>query len=99
VPEFTLPLGPHDQGWIDLRERLACVARELHFIAISSGSTNGAELLVAARYFAGLAMSIPMCPAQQTLGGPVEASTLLAAQILGHEARTAADSAVVTKIR
>jgi len=87
MSEFKLPLGPRDQGWIDLRERLACVARELHFVAVSNGAINGAVLLVAARTFGGLAMSIPLGPAKPPLDGLVDAPTKLAAQILGHDRR------------
>jgi hypothetical protein len=89
MPEFTLPLSPRDKGWVELRARLACVARELHFVAVSNGAVNSSMLLVAARNFAGLAMSIPMSPAQTKFGAIVDAPTLLAAQVLGRAAQTA----------
>jgi hypothetical protein len=85
MSEFMLPLAAHDQGWIDLRDRLGRAARELHFFAVSSEAVDGASLLVIAGNLARLAMSIPMCPAQATSGGLVDASTLLAVQVLQRE--------------
>jgi hypothetical protein len=94
MSEFTLPLGPRDREWVELRERLARAARELHFSAVSNDSMNGAALLAIAGSLAGLAMSIPMCPAGSSSHGPihgpthgmsgglVDASTLLATQVL-----------------
>ena len=82
MSKFKLPLAPRDRGLIDLRERLACAARELHFSAVSGDATNGQTLLVIAGNLAGLALSIPARPAQQRSGGLVDASTLFATQIL-----------------
>jgi hypothetical protein len=86
--EFTLPFAPHDQGWLDLRELLASAAREIHFSAVSSETRHGPALLMIARNLAALAMSIPMLSAQRSgqvaPGALVEASTLLAAQVLQH---------------
>jgi hypothetical protein len=95
MSEFKLPLGPRDQGWIILREQLACVARELHFVATSIDAVNSTVLLMAARNFATLAMSIPMCPAQATFGQLVDSSTLLAAQVLGRDSHPTGDAAVI----
>ena len=85
--EFALPLTPRERGWLELRERLARAARELHFSAVSGDAANGPTLLVIAGNLAGLALSIPMqpSPAQATSdgsGGLVDASTLFATQIL-----------------
>jgi len=91
MSEFTLPLRARDREWVELRERLARAARELHFSAVSNDAVNGAALLVIAGSLAGLAMSIPMCPAQRTSGGLVDASTLLAVQVLQSGTRTDGD--------
>ena len=85
MSEFTLPLGPRDEGWIDLRNRLARTARELHFVAVASQSVNGSSILMIAGSFAELAMSIPMRPKDRnagslSMGSLVDASTLFAAQ-------------------
>jgi len=84
MSEFALPLTARERGWVELRERLARAARELHFSAVSDRSANGPTLLVIAGNLAGLALSIPartVC-APAIPGGPVDASTLFAAQIL-----------------
>jgi hypothetical protein len=93
MPEFKLPLGPRDEGWIDLRDRLARTARELHFVAVASESADGSSILMIAGRFAELAMSIPMRPEEKPAGVPstgalVNASTLYAAQVqqYGHDA-------------
>jgi hypothetical protein len=82
MSEFKLPLAPRDQGWIELRERLARAAREMHFFAVSSEAGNGAALLAIAGNLAGLAMSIPLSPTPSSGGGCVKPSTLCATQIL-----------------
>src|ERR1700733_7398738 len=86
VSEFTLPLSQRDEGWIDLRERLAYAARELHFVAIASESINGTALLTIAGSFAEMAMTPPLPPPHPTMvshfmGVLVDASTLFAAQV------------------
>lgn len=73
--EFTLPLSPRDQGWIDLRTRLARAAREIHFSAFSGAELNSGALLVIAGNLAGLAMSIPLEPTQDGSTGFVDKST------------------------
>jgi hypothetical protein len=80
--EFTPPR--RDQAWLDLRERLGRAARETHFSATSPGTSHGAVLLAIAGNLAALAMSIPLGPAQPSPSQLVEASTLLAAQLLQH---------------
>jgi hypothetical protein len=86
VREFSLPLSPRDQGWLDLRERLARAAREIHFSAISREASHGATLLMIAGNLAALAMSIPMpsrpAPPLCAPTGLVEPYTLLAVQLL-----------------
>jgi hypothetical protein len=62
-----------DREWIELRERVAKAARELHFLAFSSPSTKCAAVLAIARNFAELAMSIP--PRPEALHGVVDGST------------------------
>jgi len=95
MSEFQLPLAPRDRSWLDLRERLARAARELHFSAVSNEAGNGPTLLMIAGNLAGLALSIPMSPAanQENSGGIVDASTLLATQILQREMQTNGDAA------
>jgi hypothetical protein len=85
-------LSPRERGWIDLRERLAHAAREIHFSAFSSGTPNSAALLAIAGNLAGLAMSIPLEPARVGSSGPVDASTLLATQILQLALQTQSNS-------
>jgi len=80
--ESKWSIAPRDRAWIVLRERLAHTAREMHFAAISNDTVNGASLLRIAGNFAALAMSIPMEPVRETVGGLVDASTLVAAQML-----------------
>ncbi len=58
--EFSNVLSPRDQGWLDLRERLARAAREMHFSATSLETGHGAALLMISGNLATLAMSIPM---------------------------------------
>jgi len=87
MSEFTYPLSRRDRGWIELRERLARAAREIHFVAIASDSVNGPALLNVAENLAGLAMSIPMSPIPEMPGGLVDVSTLLAAQALRGDSR------------
>jgi hypothetical protein len=84
MSEFTLPLPPRERSWLELRERLARAARELHFSAVAGDAANGPTLLVIAGNLAGLALSIPTSPTptQGTPGGMVDASTLFATQIL-----------------
>jgi hypothetical protein len=82
MPEFLPPLSPRDEGWIDLRERLARAARNLHFVAISNDAANGPKLLIVSGDLADLALSIPMGPAPRTSAGMVDASTLFATQML-----------------
>jgi hypothetical protein len=91
MSEFKLPLTPRDRSWIDLRERLARAARELHFSAVSGDPTNGQTLLVIAGNLAGLALSIPANPAQRMSGGLVDASTLFATQVLQRDMRPRGD--------
>lgn len=92
MSEFTLPLSPRDRGWIDLRERLANAAREIHFSAFSSGTPNSAALLAIAGNLAGLAMSIPLEPARASSTCPVDTATLIATQILQLEHRPQSNS-------
>jgi hypothetical protein len=94
--EFTLLAGPRGEGWIDLRNRLARSARELHFVAVASQSANGSSILMLAGRLADLAMSIPMRPEGKPQGGPatgalVSASTLFAAQVQRHGGETDGD--------
>jgi hypothetical protein len=96
MAEFTLPLSTRDREWIELRERFARAAREMHFVAVSSEAVDAAALLAVAGTLAQLAMSIPMCPAKAMPGGPVDASTLLAVQVLQDCGRADNDGAVVT---
>jgi hypothetical protein len=91
VSEFCLPLSDRDLGWVDLRERLARAAREMHFAAVSSEAVNGAVLLALAGNLAELAMSIPLCPTPPA--GLVDVSTLLAVQVLQHSRPTNASAA------
>ena len=89
LTEFTPGPGGRDQAWLDLRDRLGRAARELHFSATSpgAGSGHGATLLAIAGNLAALAMSIPIGPAQTSPSQLVEASTLLAAQLLRNRPR------------
>jgi hypothetical protein len=82
MAEFALPLTERDRRWRDLRERLARAAREMHFYAFSSGAVNSGALLVISGNLAGLAMSIPLEPANIGSVGLVDSSTLFATQIL-----------------
>ena len=82
MPLYALPLTPRDQRWLVLRDRLARAARDMHFSAVSSDAMNGAAMLVIAGNLASLALSIPVKSASDMAIGPVEASTLLATQIL-----------------
>ncbi|MGA7675194.1 MAG: hypothetical protein WCA78_09135 [Rhizomicrobium sp.] len=93
MSEFALPLSPRDRGWLDLRERLARAARDLHFSAVSHDAVNGPTLLVIAGNLAGLALSIPMRPTPpKTMsdgsGRLVDASTLFNTQILQRDMQT-----------
>lgn len=90
MSEFTLPLAPRDLGWIELRERLARAAREIHFSAVSVDAVNGSALLAIAGDLAALAMSIPLSPSQGAANGLVDASTLLAAQVQRDQRPTSA---------
>jgi hypothetical protein len=88
--EFTLLVGPRGEGWVDLRNRLARSARELHFVAVASQSENGSSILTIAGRLAELAMSIPMrpegkAPGDLTANTLVSASTLFAAQIQQYD--------------
>jgi hypothetical protein len=96
MSEFALPLTPHDRERLELCERLAHAARELHFSAVSSDAANGPTLLVIAGNLAGLALSIPMPPTvnQGTFGGVVDASTLFATQILQRNMQPKGDAVV-----
>jgi hypothetical protein len=67
------PTIQQEREWIELRERVAKAARELHFLAFSSPSTKCAAVLAIAQNFAKLAMSIP--PRPETLHGVVDGST------------------------
>jgi hypothetical protein len=86
VREYSQPLSPRDQGWLDLRERLARAAREIHFSATSREASHGASLLMIAGNLAALAISIPMPSYPVTPHcaptALVEPYTLLAVQIL-----------------
>ena len=99
MSEFALPLSPRERGWVELRERLARAARELHFSGFASNAGNGPALLVIAGNLAGLALSIPERPvcAPPTQGGLVDASTLFATQILQRGGQTDGDGADVGK--
>jgi hypothetical protein len=100
--EFTLLAGPRGEGWVDLRNRLARSARELHFVAVASQSANGSSILMIAGRLAELAMSIPVPAEAKPPGDPatttlVSAATLFAAQVqqYGGEAdRKVADASV-----
>jgi hypothetical protein len=78
---FESLLTERERAWTDLRERLARAARELHFAGVASQTGESAALLAIATNLAGLAMSIALAPSHR-IEGPVEASTLFAAQIL-----------------
>lgn len=93
MSEFRYPLSPRDKGWIELRERLARAAREIHFVAIGSDTVSGPTLLAVAENLAGLAMSIPLSPTQTAPARLVEVSTLLSAQLDGASpgSKTASD--------
>jgi hypothetical protein len=82
MTEFSLPTTTRDRSWLDLRARLARAARDMHFSAVSGEAINSALLLAIAGSLAGLAISIPISPQPKLSGGPVDASTLLATQIL-----------------
>src|ERR1700733_14744288 len=91
MPEFVLQITPRDQAWNALRERLAHVAREMHFFAFSSDTGNSAALLVISGKLAKLAVSIPLEPARIGSVGLVDSSTLFATQILQIDRRTPYD--------
>ena len=103
MSEFALPLTPRDQSWLQLRERLARAARELHFSAVAGDATNGPTLLVIAGNLAGLALSIPMGPAPppasapDSFGGLVDGSTLFATQILQRGRQTDGEANIVSE--
>lgn len=99
MSEFKQPLTPLERGWIELRERYAHAARELHFSAVASDAANGPTLLVITGNLAGLALSIPMrsTPTQRTSGGLVDASILFAAQILQRDMQTDDDATGVNE--
>jgi len=97
MSEFTLPLSARDREWIALRERFGRAAREMHFVAVSNEAVDAAALLMVAGTLAQLAMSIPRCPAMALSGGPVDASTLLAAQVLQGRSQFDGGTAVVTQ--
>jgi hypothetical protein len=97
MPKFTLPLGSSDPGWIELRERLARLASEMHFCAVSNEALNGARLLAIAGNLAGLALSIPMYPTQTTSGGLVDALTLIATQVLQNDQHTSGGTFISEK--
>jgi hypothetical protein len=84
--ELSNVLNPRDQGWLDLRERLARAAREMHFSATSQETSHGAALLMISGNLATLAMSIPMPPRPAAAAcaptALVDPYTLLAVQIL-----------------
>jgi hypothetical protein len=82
MSEFTLPLSERDQDWIKLRERFGRAAREMLSEAASNEAVDAAALLRVAGILARLAISIPRCPTKVSSVGPVDASTLLAAQVL-----------------
>jgi len=90
--EFALPLTSRDRRWNDLRERLAQAAREMHFYAFSSGTANAAALLLVSANLAELAMSIPFRSSNIRSIGPVDSSTLFAAQILQLDHRAQSNS-------
>jgi hypothetical protein len=98
MSQFSLPLGPRDEAWIDLRNRLARTARELHFVAVASQSENGTSILTIAGSFAELAMSIPLRPEEKvadssSMGHLVDASTRFAAQTQQYGAASDRDIA------
>jgi hypothetical protein len=80
MPEFARPLPRRDEGWIDLRERLARAARQLHYLAVSDEAVNGAALLVVSGNLARLALSIPVPASSALSAGWVDASTLISVQ-------------------
>jgi hypothetical protein len=86
MTEFRPPTRSLDQGWLDLRERLARAAREIHFSAVSDETNHGAMLLTIAGNLAALAMSIPGLSARSAARKAptplVESTTLLNTQIL-----------------
>lgn len=93
MSEFALPLTARERGWVELRERLARAARELHFYGYANEAGNGPTLLLIAGNLAGLALSIPIRPISVPAmpGGLVDASTLFATQILQRNGRTDGD--------
>lgn len=64
MSDLAVAHGSRAQGWIDLRERLARAAREIHFFAVASDAVNGTALLKISGNLAGLAMSIPLRPSR-----------------------------------
>jgi hypothetical protein len=86
IVEIDVPLRSREQGWRDLRERLARAAREIHFSAVTCENDRGAVLLTIAGNIAALAMSIPLCLVENYVQPPpvclVDSTTLLATQIL-----------------
>ncbi len=99
MPEFAPTLAARDQAWMDLRERLSAAARDMHFFAFSSDAVNGAAILMISANLARLAMTIPLHPAPTPGGGPVDASTLFATQILQLDPRKAGDAAAANEDR
>jgi hypothetical protein len=85
MSDFVLPPAPLDHKWLELRERLASTAREMHSFAVTGNPVNGATILVMAAYFAELAMSIPLTPVPVTPFGLVHPITPVASQALQHE--------------
>ena len=94
MSEYALPHAPRNRGWLELRDRLARAARDLHFSAVASDTASGPTLLMIAGNLAGLALSIPMhsAPPQATSGGLVDASTLFATQLLQRDTQPGDDA-------
>jgi hypothetical protein len=93
VPNLALSLASQDPGWIDLRQRLARAARELHFVAFTDELANATYLLSISERFAELALSIPARPEEEAPAirfqdGLVNATTLFAAHLLHYDEGT-----------
>jgi len=89
--KLAQPLAPRDLGWIELRQRLARAAREMHFFAFSADAPSSAAVLAISRKLAELAMTIPLDSSHIESVGLIDASTLFAKQVLQLE-RSARDN-------
>lgn len=63
VVRLSIAVPPRVREWIEFREMLAHTARKMHFDAFADDATNRHELLMIAKTFADLALSIvPLAP-------------------------------------